>query len=134
MDSAWRFVFLGVLLRNLEMKQNLWVEFLWSESILISECYRNGSYFVCQLFVANVIASQMNELRHDHLKLSESLRKLASLIVASSQCLRSAQLLALQRRKDHISDATYDASLISWATMGSIHFGRDFNRFDIPFF
>lgn len=58
------------------------------------------------LFIANFVASQMNELRHDHLNLSESLRKLASLIVASSQCLRSAQLLALQRRKDHIRDAT----------------------------
>ena len=27
--------------------KNLRVEFLLSEGILISECYRNGSYFVC---------------------------------------------------------------------------------------
>ena len=50
--------------------------------------------------------------------------------------LRSAQLLALQPWKGHISDAP----LISWATMGSIDFellslkGRHLNRFDIPFF
>ena len=39
------FVFVG---DYLEMK-NLRVEFLLSEGILISECYRNGSYFVCLL-------------------------------------------------------------------------------------